>query len=272
MQRISANQIRLSSLLSLVAWLSMILAGQSLWSSLRTLGHSLTFAPAASQPLVVDAGAPALLLLNADTLVAPTNGGVAALTARVRDAAGKPVAGVEVRFQSDRGTLSPATAHTDAQGVATSTFTAGGTPGQAFISALVDGFTQTAAIQIVKPNSDPTAHALTLAVGGGQVDHGQQTAVTIQLHDAAGQPVAGELVSFFGALGELSPASAVTDANGRAIATHRAGNVPGRALITALAGSVSRSVSIQVGEKVTPPTPPPGTGGQNSIYLPLVKR
>ena len=148
-------------------------------------------------------------------------------------------------------------------------FTAGGTPGQASITATAGDFTQTAVIQIVKANSDAATHGLVLEVGNGRIPHGQQTPLTIRLRDAAGQPVAGELVTFFGALGDVTPASAVTDADGRATARFQAGDIPGQALITALAGPVSRSVRIQVGDTVTPPPPPTG---QHSIYLPVVTR
>jgi hypothetical protein len=270
MDTMTPKQIRITTLLMFIFWISVAMTGQTLWTSLQTLGHSVAQTLTASRPLLVDAGPPALLLLNTDVLVAPLNGGAATLTARVRDAVGKPVAGIEVQFQSEAGTLSPTTALTDAEGAANTTFTAGGMPGQAMVTAVADGFTQTAAIQIVKPNTDATTHALALEIGGSQVDHGQQTALTIQLRDAAGQPVAGELVSFFGALGEVSPASAVTDADGRATAQFQAGTISGQALITALAGSVSKSVSIQVGDKVAPPTP--DAGGSHSIYLPMVTK
>lgn len=263
----TTNPIRMSRLFILLGWLAVLVAGHALWTSLRTLSDGFTLA--APAPLVIDAGLPALLLLNTDALVAPINGGVATVTARLRDAEGKPVAGVAVRFQSDGGALAPAIVRTDATGAASATFTAGETPGQAAITAAAGDFTQAAAIQIVKVNSDATTHGLALEVGNGRIPQGQQTPLTIRLRDAAGQPVAGELVTFFGALGDVTPASAVTDAEGRATARFHAGDIPGRALITALAGPVSRSVSIQVGDTVTPPPPPKG---QHSIYLPVVRR
>lgn len=267
MSSMTTNPIRMSNLFVLLGWLALLVAGHALWTSLRTLSGGFTLDTPA--PLVIDAGPPALLLVNADALVAPINGGSASVTARLRDAEGKPVAGVVVRFQSDRGTLAPASARTDATGAASATFTAGGTPGQAAITATAGDFTQTAMIQIVKANSDATTHGMVLEVGNGQIPHGQQTPLTIRLRDAAGQPVAGELVTFFGALGDVTPASAVTDAQGRATARFQAGDIPGQALITALAGPVSRSVLIQVGDTVTPPPPPKG---QHSIYLPVVTR
>jgi adhesin/invasin len=262
---------RISYLIFLIGVLSVGLTGQRAWSSwLHNLSQSATMMTSASPSQVVAAGPPALLLLNADALVAPINNGVATLTARVRDAEGKPVAGVAVSFASDLGTLSPATASTDANGVASATFTAGGTPGQAIVTATAGDFTQTAAIQVVKPNAN-APQALALEVGNGRIPNGQQTGLTVRLRDAAGQPLAGELVTFFGALGTVTPASAVTDAEGRATARFQAGTISGQALITALAGSASQSVSIQVGDQVTPP-PPPGSGDEHSIYLPVVTR
>jgi adhesin/invasin len=262
---------RISYFIFLIGLFSVGLTGQRVWSSwLPSLTQTATTMTSALPVPVVAAGPPALLLLNTDALVAPINGGVATLTARVRDAEGKPVAGVAVNFASEHGTLSPATASTDAQGMASTTFTAGGTPGQAIVTATAGNFTQTAAIQIVKPNSD-APKALAVEIGSRQIPTGQQTAVTIRLRDAAGQPVAGELVTFFGALGTVTPASAVTDAQGRATANFQAGTIAGQALITALAGSASQSISIQVGDQVMPP-PPPGSGDTHSIYLPVVTR
>jgi hypothetical protein len=278
------NFHRISYLIFLIGLLSVGVIGQRIWSaSLGNIAQSATMVTKASRASVA-AGAPALLLLNTDALVAPMNGGTATLMARVRDAEGQPVAGVEVNFQSNGGTMSPNTAVTDENGAASTTFTAGNTPGQVIVTATASDFAQTAAIQVIKPNSDATTYALALEVGSNQVDQAQKTALTINLRDAAGQPVAGELVSFFGALGEVSPASAVTDANGRATAQFQAGGISGQALITVLAGSVSRSVNIQVGEVMTPVPPtitpeppvtvtpiPPGTGS-NTIYLPVVTK
>jgi hypothetical protein len=270
------NLLRISGIILIAGVLSLAFASQDkLRISLRDLNRSLS-APAANIALASsDAapsggdplGAPALLLLNADALVLPMESGAAQVTARVRDAEGKPVAGVAVNFSSAQGSLAPANAVTDAGGAATATFTAGGNQGQALIKAEVNGLTREAAIQIVKPNSDAVAHTLALEFSATKLDPGQQAAISAVLYDASGQPVAGELVSLFSSLGEVSPASALSDANGRITASYRAGNAPGQAMITALAGYASKSMAFQVGDAPTQPDTP-----GHKAFLPVVTR
>lgn len=267
---LTTNQNRITTLIVLVGWLSILVAGQSLWTALRTLSQRPTLTVTANQPLAVTAGPPALLLFNADALVLTLNGATTPLTVRVRDEVGRPVAGVAVQFQSDLGSVTPASVTTDAAGQASATFTAGGVAGQAVVTAQANGLAQQTAIQIVKPNSDATTHKLALEFGPSKLEHGQQATLSAVLRDASGQPVAGELVSFFGSLGEVTPASAMSDANGRVTATYRAGNASGRAMVTALAGYTSQSAAFQVGELPTQPDEPQPSLHQ--LFLPVVRR
>jgi hypothetical protein len=260
------NRHRLGYTILLIGLLSLIFAGQRIGfaaASLRSLAQPAT---TVAQPLVAAAGPPSLLLLNAEALVLTMNGDTTTLTARVRDEIGRPVPGVSVQFQSELGRVTPAKVTTDAAGLANTIFTAGGTPGQAVVTAAVNGLAQQSAIQIVKPNSDATTHKLVLEFSPGKLEHGQQANFSAVLSDASGQPVAGELVSFFGSLGEVTPASAMSDASGRVTATYRAGSAPGQAKLTALAGYASRSVAFQVGELPAPPDT------SDKIFLPMVTR
>jgi hypothetical protein len=136
--------------------------------------------------------------------------------------------------------------------------------------AEANGLTGEAAIQLFNPGGSALAHTLALEFGASKLDPNQEAPVSAVLRDAAGQPVAGELVSLFGSLGEISPASALSDANGRVTATYRAGNTPGQAMITALAGYASKSVALQVGNAPTEPDTP----GQptHKTFLPMVTR
>lgn len=222
--------------------------------------------------LAQTAGEPALLLLNADALVTTINGGVVNLTALVRDAVGKPVSSATVTLQSAHGTLAPATLVTDANGTALASFTAGPSSGQARITATVNGggndLTREVVIQLRKPNSDTTTHALEVNASQQKIALGQQMNVSAVLRDSGGAPVVGELVSLFGALGEVTPASAVTDASGRVNFTYRAGAVNGQAMVTALAEYAAHSAAFQVGEVTVPEQPTLN----NHIYLPVVSR
>jgi hypothetical protein len=60
-----------------------------------------------------------------------------------------------------------------------------------------------------------SGNGLTVTLANTALQPGQQSALTAALRDSAGQPVAGQLVVFYGGLGAISPASAVTDADGR---------------------------------------------------------
>lgn len=77
--------------------------------------------------------------------------------------------------------------------------------------------------------------------GASQLDPGRRPPWNAVLRDSAGQPVAGELVTLFGSLGEVTPASALSDANGRITASYHAGPNAGAAMITVLAGVAARS-------------------------------
>lgn len=239
------------------------------------------------QPTNPNAGPPAVLLLDAEALVLTNDGATTSVTAHVRDAVGAPVSGATVDFfQTTGGTTIPESAPTDGNGMISVTFTAGSAIGQALIGARINDLTQREAIQIVKPNSDATGHTLSLSVAAGKLNENEQANVTATLRDASGQPVVGELISLFGSLGEISPASGVSDSNGQVSVSYQAGNRAGIARITALSGVVADSATLQVGDpsvpQVTPapatPVPPtatPPTNGRptetDQTFLPFIK-
>ena len=57
--------------------------------------------------------------------------------------------GVEIAFAADMGFVSPITAATDANGVATTTFTAGDSPGMTTITASVQGLEMSSSLPLV---------------------------------------------------------------------------------------------------------------------------
>jgi len=95
---------------------------------------------------------------------------------------------------------------------------------------------------------------------------GQRSAVTATLRDSGGQPVVGELVVFFGGLGTITPASAVTDAEGRVNAIYTAGSRGGKAQVTVLAGYRAQAVPLQIESSGSQP------GGEYRLFLPAVAR
>jgi len=258
----------MSKTIVLISLFSLLVAGYpALQQALKHLTGVATSAPPVmltGGQLAQSSAPPALLLLNPDQLVTPINSGTTTLTVRVRNAASQPLPGVIVQLRSTLGSVAPASVTTDGNGAAVVNFTAGSVPGQAQVVAETGGLIQEAAIQVVKP-TDPLANTLTLTVNASRLDPGQALPVQVALRDAGGAPLAGELVSFFGSLGEVTPASAMTDANGRVTFTYRAGNAAGPAMITTLAGYTTASATIQVGEPGQPnPT--------NRLFLPLVNR
>lgn len=257
---------RINALFFLTGLLLLALVGQQRLAALRDTVNNMATVMTNRPVLLSQSGPPALLLLQADALVLPMTNGTAQVTARVRDAQGNPVAGTLVQFQSDLGNVTPASVTTDANGVATTAFQATGTAGRALVTATTNGLNRETAIQLVNPATSATTNSLSLDFGGGQLDPGQTAALSAVLRDSTGQPVAGELVTLFGSLGEVTPASAMSDANGRVAATYRAGPTGGAAMITALAGVATQSVTFQI----------KGTGAPNpqsaKAFLPLVNR
>jgi hypothetical protein len=131
------------------------------------------------------------------------------------------------------------------------------------ITGQVASLTREVVLQVDRPERNETTDALRLDVGAETVESGKPVSVTVTLLDAAGQPVGGELITLFGSLGTISPASASSDADGRVTATYTAGTVPGEARISALAGYTNASKVLQITGSATPP-------GDHFIYLPLV--
>ncbi|MFN8445748.1 MAG: Ig-like domain-containing protein [Caldilineaceae bacterium] len=257
---------RIPWLLFLLGLLLLALADRQGWQPLTALRNVTSGALTKAAPLEADANPPALLLLQADALVLPMTNGTAQISARVRDARGNPVAGSTVKFQGALGMVNPTSVTTDANGVARATFQAAGHAGRALVTATVNQLSREAAVQLVNPATAATNNGLTLDFAASKVDPGQTVSVHAVLRDAAGQPVAGELITLFGSLGEVTPASVLSDANGNVSAAYHAGQSVGRAMITALAGVASKSVNFQVGDLSNPEQPALKT------FFPIISR
>lgn len=100
-------------------------------------------------------------------------------------------------------------------------------------------------LSIANGNITAPADALTLATDQEKLptDDGQAH-LTATLLDTAGQPVSGAVVLLSTSLGEVTPTSITTDANGEATAVLNAGPLPGIATVTAQSGQYSTSVNI----------------------------
>lgn len=185
-------------------------------------------------PIIVTVAAAADLLATGD--------GQTQVTVTVTDDNNQPIGNGQVTFSATLGAMNPTTATTDAGGRATAAFRAGQQPGLALITATYLGVEGHANVRL----ETPRVAGVTLVVAPPQVLLGQQATATATVQDQFGRPLAGELVVFFGTLGTVSPDSALSDANGRASATFRAGNSAGVANVRAIAGSHLGEAAVRV--------------------------
>jgi hypothetical protein len=172
--------------------------------------------------LVAEIPSVALTLSNSNV----SNAAPATARATVLNAAGAPVAGTVVTFSSqfNLGAFNPATASTNADGVATPTV-APRTPtssGADVISAAatVAGVTRnaSAAAQFTGAVTGGTP-VLELALSATSISSASPATVTATLRDAAGSPVSGQVVGFnvVRELATTNAPTALTDSSGRAI-------------------------------------------------------
>lgn len=160
----------------------------------------------------------------------------------------KPVAGISVDFgfplngdNKSGASFSPTSAITDANGVASVTFTAGPTKTAVTdtLTVTAGGFSQTGSIDIkpavasIKLYYTNLSTSVPVAPGTILTGSGASTIVYAQVLDGLGDPVAGVTVSFAFTVGTnlsgatISPSTFVTDAKGFASATYIAGAVSG---------------------------------------------
>jgi hypothetical protein len=84
------------------------------------------------------------------------------ITAALVNASGQPIGGELITLFGSLGTISPPNALSDADGRVTATFTPGGIPGQARISALAGYATASDTLRIEVPATPPGEHAIYL--------------------------------------------------------------------------------------------------------------
>jgi adhesin/invasin len=115
----------------------------------------------------VGAAAAATILLTAAPTTLGSSGGTTTITASVVDDQGGPVSGVSVNFVTDKGTLSAATATTDASGRATTTLT---TTATAKVTATAGGLVNSTGVTVtVSPTALTSFKADTANPVAGQV-------------------------------------------------------------------------------------------------------
>lgn len=160
----------------------------------------------------------------------------ATITAVVRDANQNFVQGATVTFSSNAGGLAVnANGVTDANGAATATLTSAGAAAGTTITVTartgtsVSGTTNVSVVAI--------AQSLSLSTDAAQIpsDATKDATITALLRGANNQALSGVTVNFEATSGVISPASATTDANGRATAKLNAATDPTNRRITVTA-------------------------------------
>lgn len=139
------------------------------------------------------------------------------LTAVIRDAAGNPVAGQAVTWHTDNGQFTQQDAVTNAAGAASATLTST-QAGNAQVSLSLNGTTTT----VSAPRVSFTQQLyLTLQAGRttAVADGNDAITYTLNVRDAAGQPVKDKAVQWTTDLGTLSASQGTTSAQGEATVT-----------------------------------------------------
>lgn len=207
------------------------------------------------------------------------NGGQADVQATVRDIGGNAVSGIAVSFAvtggAANGTLFPASATTNASGVATVTLTAVATDQQVTVTATATipsggSISNTGSISVGTVSNPPSSVAVSFAAVGTttpaitSIGNGGACDVRVLVRDASNNPLAGVTVNFSVsggvATGVFSAASAVTDALGVATVTFTAAAANTLATFTASinvgASTINNTAVLTIG---TPPPPTPAT-------------
>jgi hypothetical protein len=167
------------------------------------------------------------------------------LVVRVVDAQDRPVPGVPVAFElgagADGGDVSPDTALTDANGLASSRWVLGGTSGQQKVDAQIVG--ASLAVTFSAEADLTSTFRLELTSGDEQSaapDAELDDPLVVRLVDEAGDGVPGHAVAWVVAIGQgdAAPASSDTDADGFASTTWTLGPETGLQTLNAVVSGV----------------------------------
>src|SRR5689334_155954 len=171
---------------------------------------------------------------SSDSLIVLSEGTDLQLRARALDARGHPVNGLEATWHIEDNSI----ASLDSVGVLT-----GKSAGRSTIVAKVEGVVGKAGVSVVTP-----ASVIALVAGTNQRTlAGRQLpqAVVVRATNRRGGPASGKRVAFkVEGEGSVDPATAITDADGRARATWTLGNDPGRQTLFASVENVDSALPI----------------------------
>jgi len=152
----------------------------------------------------------------------------------VKDQEGNAFAGEVVNFAVTEGSVSAATATTDASGKASVTWTLGATEGTQTLTITGTSALTGSPLQVTA-TANLQATSIELVSGGAQtaMTEDQLTnPIEVIVKDQNGDPFAGEVVNFAVTEGSVSAATATTDANGKASVEWTLGTTEGEQTLT----------------------------------------
>ncbi len=175
-----------------------------------------------------------------------TDGDTVSLSAIVKDAGNVAISGAAVTWSTSFGSLSGQTSVTNAQGVATATYSPGSTFNVPSTTVSVTSGAASASVALTIRATTTSIELLSSqpSIGTG----GDQVTVSAFVKDASNIARVGAPVSWSVDLGRLSSITTVTDSNGLARATLDAGsNKTNRtAVVTATSGAARQSLNLAV--------------------------
>ncbi len=200
---------------------------------------SVSFVPGPAAGLVIQASSTSVL-----------SAGTSDISAIVTDANGNAVTNETVTFSftsqgSGTPSLSPITAQTNSNGIATSTYTAGNSVGTDTITAgTSSNASDTENIVVTAASVIVGAVDLTLGAASIVANGSDSIAVRATVTDQDGDPFPGVTVSFSASSGTLSAASLATDSLGVAQVSLESGTLTGASLVTVSASGFSDNGSV----------------------------
>jgi len=169
-----------------------------------------------------------------------------AVRAEVTDSEGTALSGVTVNFSATLGTLSAASAVTNASGIAEVTLTSGTAAGTASVTASASGFTDIVDVQF----TSGAPAAVTVTATPSTVNPGGASSLTARVVDGNGNAVVGETVTVDittnASGGSLSAISGTTNINGDVTVTYTSGSGTGNDIIRFRAASNNTAGTVTV--------------------------
>lgn len=175
-----------------------------------------------------------------------TDGGTVTVSAVVKDPSNVAIAGASVAWSADVGSLTNQVSVTNAQGVATATFSPGATVVKpaATVTASSAGNSSSVSIQITPTTTSVELLAAQPSIGTG----GDQVLISAFVKDANNIAKVGAPVTWSVDKGRISNPSVLTDGNGVARATLDAGSDKSNrtAVVSAVSGAARQTLNVPI--------------------------